>query len=118
VGHRVAADGHGNPHVIGILQNTRQFGDVTITNDHPTHNNLFIAKYGADGDFQWVRQFHNGDFDFSNIVDLEQKGVSLPRTFLATKADGVPPPSRTEIAAAMKLALSSLSPSSASNADM
>jgi hypothetical protein len=79
VGHNVAMDLQANPHVIGIIQNTLEFGATNFVVVYPKeHENIFLAKYNADGEFQWVRQFRNGDGDFSNVVSIESVGVKRP----------------------------------------
>lgn len=87
-GHNVAMDALGNPHVVGLIQGTQVFGTTNVSVIDPKHHgNVFLAKYTAAGDFQWVRQFRNGDFDFSNVVSIEASGAKLPpRLTEATKS--------------------------------
>ena len=70
LGYNVAMDSTGSPHVVGITRGIPMFGGKPIPNESADHDNLFLAKYTDQGEFQWVRQFHTGDFDFSNVLCL------------------------------------------------
>ena len=78
LGINVAVDGYGNPHIVGLIHGTEAFGPTNFVHTEKFNHNVFLARYNPAGDFQWVRQFRRGDFDFSNVVSLEAKGVSLP----------------------------------------
>ena len=68
-GHRVAVDSHGNPHVVGLIERTTAFGSTNfVIVDQSKNLNVFAARFGANGEFHWVRQFKNGDFDFTGFV--------------------------------------------------
>jgi len=69
-GRNVAVDREGNPHVVGTIKGTRDFGTLTITNHDDYFCDLFIAKYNADGGLVSARQFRRGDFDFEHTVSL------------------------------------------------
>jgi hypothetical protein len=56
-GQAVAVDVHGNAYVSGVFFNAARFGsgETGETSFGPTRtDNLFIAKYGADGDLAWA----------------------------------------------------------------
>jgi hypothetical protein len=56
-GQAVAVDVHGNAYVSGVFFNAARFGsgEAGETSFGPTRtDNLFVAKYGADGDLAWA----------------------------------------------------------------
>jgi hypothetical protein len=70
-GHGVAADPDGNVFVSGRFSGMSTFGDTTISVNRIF--NSFIAKYDADGNFQWVRKAGGRD-DFSYDIDADGLG--------------------------------------------
>ena len=75
IGWNVAVDPRGDPHVAGLIHSTLAFGATHVVVANKRYENTFVAKYSATGDFQWVRQFQEGDFDFSNVVGVEIVGI-------------------------------------------
>ena len=53
----VVVDGTGNAYVAGLYQNTVDFGNghIAISNAPNGKNNIFLAKFTADGTTQWLR---------------------------------------------------------------
>ena len=85
-GIRVAVDSQWNPHVVGLIQGTTTFGTTNYVVVHPTrYQNMFTARYGAGGEFHWVRQFNPNEFDFTGFVPavLAPRVPTAPATVLA-----------------------------------
>lgn len=74
-GYNVAVNRAGEPHVVGIARGDLLFGGRAIPIESLRDTNMFLVKYSAKGEFQWVRQFRRGDFDFSNVVCNELRGA-------------------------------------------
>jgi hypothetical protein len=66
---QVAVDSWGNSYVAGFFASPGFFGNVVITNSGAT--NRFLAKYGPEGDFNWVQQFGAG---FLNAIATDAAG--------------------------------------------
>lgn len=60
-GYGIATDGSGNSIVTGFFSGTASFGDTTLTCEG--WYDTFIAKYDANGQFQWVVQVSGTDVD-------------------------------------------------------
>jgi hypothetical protein len=92
IGWTVAVDSRGDPYVAGLIFGTSAFGSTNVVIANKRHPNSFVAKYNAGGDFQWVRQLQDGDFDFSNVVGVEMVGVKqagvLPQAWLRQRLRG------------------------------
>jgi hypothetical protein len=54
-GSGVAVDQSGNVYVAGVLQNTLNFGGISLTNAATSYN-AFLVKYNSSGAIQWARQ--------------------------------------------------------------
>ncbi len=53
-GYGISTDNFGNFYVTGYFQGTATFDSTSITSSG--NNDIFIAKYNTNGDFQWVKQ--------------------------------------------------------------
>ena len=49
-------DSQGNSYVTGLFDGTNNFGGVTLTNNNPGGQDIFVAKYNSIGAFQWAQQ--------------------------------------------------------------
>lgn len=66
-------DNAGNLYVVGLYQSTVDFGaGIVVTSNAPAgYNNIFVAKFAADGTTQWVRTWggKSGGEGYSVAVD-------------------------------------------------
>jgi len=54
-GTGISIDQNGNCYVAGSFDGaTASVGTSTLTNNHPGYDNIYTAKYDADGNFQWA----------------------------------------------------------------
>jgi hypothetical protein len=69
----VALDGAGNVYVVGLYQNTVNFGGgiVYTSNAASGANNIFVAKFNGNGTTQWARTWGgtSGGEGYSVVVD-------------------------------------------------
>ena len=61
-GYGVTADAAGNVYITGAFSNTITFGSVTLTS---SNSDVFIVKYGPNGNFQWARASSNSGTSMS-----------------------------------------------------
>ncbi|MBI5774789.1 MAG: hypothetical protein HZA89_13725 [Verrucomicrobia bacterium] len=79
-GWQVSVDNKGNPHLVGVFDGINgpwQYGDITVFQKTPAAGHYFHAKYDPDGKLLWVRQFLLDDFQFNNVLSVEDNGVNL-----------------------------------------
>src|SRR5687767_14128560 len=56
--YRLAADREGIVFVMGSFRGILPLGDSTFDSNSPSkHDDIFLAKYNADGQILWARQF-------------------------------------------------------------
>ena len=74
----VDADNNGNSVMVGSFTNTIDFdpgsgvANKTSVSSNSTFENAYIAKYDANGNFQWVNQIENRSV--ANAVDVDKNG--------------------------------------------
>ncbi|MGQ0827602.1 MAG: SBBP repeat-containing protein [Bacteroidota bacterium] len=68
----VAADNFGNVYICGYFKGTADFGGTTITESG--NRDIFIAKYGVNGTFQWVRQAGSSQRDEAKTIKCDAAG--------------------------------------------
>ncbi|MES2139699.1 MAG: T9SS type A sorting domain-containing protein [Bacteroidota bacterium] len=56
--HSLAVDGEGNSYLAGEFEKTAMFGSVALTSRGG--NDIFVAKYNTNGDFQWTKSIGGG----------------------------------------------------------
>lgn len=80
LGARIGLDPSGNIHVSGVNMSERIFAGISYPLESRYLSNSFVAVFNPKGEFQSVRQFRRGDFDFSNTicVDLAKRNVPGP----------------------------------------
>jgi hypothetical protein len=87
LGAGIATDDSGHSLVIGIFNLTATFGDTTLTS--VGGNDIFIAKYDANGNLLWVQQAGGPDSDFGSDITIDDSGNCLiTGSFLATATFG------------------------------
>ena len=67
-GHGVAVDSSENVYIIGLGEGSRD------ENLHGGLRNIFLTKYDADGNKQWIRQIGHGTNDETFIIAVDQCG--------------------------------------------
>ena len=98
-GFNIACDPEGNPHVVGLIEDTRMFGTITVTQETKAYDNVYLAKYNPEAELQWVRQFRRGDCNFGNAVSLAGAKLLGPKDSSVMRTDRA-----ALIAAAIKVA--------------
>lgn len=75
VGREVCADKWGNVFTTGDFSGEVHFGDQTLI-DYGGNgtSDIYVTKYNADGDFQWVKQAGSGDEDMYENIALNELG--------------------------------------------
>ncbi|NBB20587.1 hypothetical protein GVN20_14570 [Runella sp. CRIBMP] len=70
-GNSIALDAAGNAYITGHFQGTATFGTTTVTSTPLPFDDILIAKYTTDGNFQWVKSAGgtSGDFGFDIAAD-------------------------------------------------
>ncbi len=71
LGNSIAVDAAGNAYITGYFQGTATFGTTTVTSTPLPFDDILIAKYTTDGNFQWVKSAggSGGDFGFDIAAD-------------------------------------------------
>jgi hypothetical protein len=67
-GHGVAVDSSENVYIIGLGEGGRN------ENLHGGLRNIFLTKYDAEGNKQWIRQIGHGTNDETFIIAVDQSG--------------------------------------------
>lgn len=72
-GYAIATDPAGNCYVTGHYQSPQcRFGDTTITNTGDY--DLFVAKYNADGELQWIKSGGGDGYDYGHGIAADGFG--------------------------------------------
>ena len=71
-GTDISIDASGNCYVTGHFQGTATFGTTQITSSG--NEDIFIAKYDTDGNFQWVRKAGGVDDDKGQRIAIDNLG--------------------------------------------
>ncbi len=74
VGRGIAVDGSGNPYITGYFEGSAIFGSTTLTSSGSY--DVFIAKYDANGNFQWANRAGSSGDDFGRNVSVDDNGNS------------------------------------------
>ncbi len=74
-GRAVTVDAEGNVYVTGAFFNKAFFGDFN-SDSLVSYGNFdaYLAKYDADGNYQWVRHLHTANQDVGNSIDIDSQG--------------------------------------------
>jgi len=72
-GSAVAADNLGNVFVAGSFEGTANFGSTPLTS--AGSDDIFIAKYNANYDLVWVKQFGGAGSDNVRSITIDANGV-------------------------------------------
>ena len=73
-GRGISIDAAGNSYITGIFKETATFGAFTLTSID--YFDVFVAKLGTDGNWQWAEQVGGPGADFSNGISLDADGNS------------------------------------------
>jgi len=71
-GRGIAVDGSGNAAVTGLFSGSGSFGGVTLASQGQT--DMFVVKYGGDGNVQWGERGGGNDVDEGNGVAIDGSG--------------------------------------------
>jgi|GEM_PF-1304495 len=71
-GRGIAVDGSGNAAVTGLFSGSGSFGGVTLASQGQT--DMFVVKYGGDGNVQWGERGGGNDVDEGNGVAVDGSG--------------------------------------------
>lgn len=85
VGNGVAINGAGDVVVTGFFQGSTDFGAGTVTS--AGQNDIFIAKYHADGAYQWSGRFGGTGVDWGIGVALSGAGDALATGYFQGSVD-------------------------------
>ena len=72
IGFGISADNSGNCYVTGYFTGTATFGTTQITSYGG--DDIFIAKYDANGNFQWVQKVGGIDSDYGYDISTDNEG--------------------------------------------
>jgi hypothetical protein len=75
-GHGIAVDGSGNSYVTGYFTGTASFNGFTLTASGGKGNDIFVAKYDADGVCKWVKQAGGISADAGYGIAVDGSGNS------------------------------------------
>lgn len=76
-GRSIAVDGSGNVFVTGTFQWSMTIGNTILESDdhsNGSHNDVFLAKYGPDGNFLWAVNAEGSVADISESVTADNQG--------------------------------------------
>lgn len=71
----IDVDASGNSYLIGVFNGTATFDSVELTSPG-SFGDLFLAKYGPNGDVLWVEAPIGGGGDSGNAIDVDAAGNS------------------------------------------
>jgi hypothetical protein len=75
LGNSVAVDASGNPYVAGYFSSpTLTFGSYTLTNANAGINDLFLAKYDANGNVLWAKSIGGPSDDEATAAAVDASG--------------------------------------------
>ncbi|MHC1737744.1 MAG: SBBP repeat-containing protein [Ignavibacteriaceae bacterium] len=73
-GRDISTDNFGNSSVTGLFSGTATFGTTQITSNGD--GDIFIAKYDANGNFQWVQQAGGTSINIGQGINIDNFGNS------------------------------------------
>nr|MBA3705236.1 hypothetical protein [Bacteroidota bacterium] len=72
LGYAVAADDAGNAYISGKYEKDASFGNARVT--CAGNHDIYLAKYGPDGSFKWVRTAGGVSGDYAHAMDCDGAG--------------------------------------------
>ncbi len=72
LGYGVATDGAGNVYIAGKYEKNAYFGGTYVTCEG--NHDIYIAKYGPDGSFKWVRTAGGISGDYAHAIACDAAG--------------------------------------------
>ena len=73
-GNSIAIDSSGNSYITGYFQGTASFGKTTLTSGGD--DDIFVAKLGSDGTWQWAKQAGGTSDDRGQSIATDSSGNS------------------------------------------
>jgi hypothetical protein len=99
IGNGIAVDGSGNVLVTGPFQGANiDFDPSTSTNTLSSNggNDIFVAKYNSNGQYQWAFNIGGGGIDISNAIAVDGSGnVLVTGQFIGPNIDFNPSATNT-----------------------
>ncbi|MCK9425812.1 MAG: SBBP repeat-containing protein [Ignavibacteriaceae bacterium] len=71
-GKAVVCDANGNIYVTGMFADTASFGNITLIGNGS--NDIFVAKYNAQGQIQWAKSAGGPKADVGYAIDVDING--------------------------------------------
>lgn len=68
----ITTDELGNVYITGTLENTAQFDTISVVGDNL--GDVFVAKYNANGEVQWVKVWGGVDWDWGDEIVCDRAG--------------------------------------------
>ncbi len=96
----MAIDEKGNSYVSGYFQNTVDFDPDTgvfMLTSIPSGDDIFLAKYDADGKFKWANRFGNSSNDQGISVKVDHAGNILLAAIFQSTSDFDPGPNVSNV---------------------
>jgi len=74
VANSISTDAGGNIYVTGVFGHAIVFGSITLINPNGVNQDIFIAKYDANGNVLWAKSAGGTDVDFGNSISADASG--------------------------------------------
>lgn len=84
LGRAIAVDAQGNSYLTGGFRYESDFGDDTFPNNE--FNDIFVAKYGPNGEFRWATQLGGDDDDVGTSIGVDAQGGCYVTGYFADAA--------------------------------
>lgn len=73
-GNSIAAADSGNTYVTGAFLGEAAFADDTLTSNTPTFEDIFLAKYDANGQLVWANRAGGASYDYGRGIAVDAAG--------------------------------------------
>jgi len=84
-GSGISFDSYGNAYVIGLFQDSVDFGSTTLTNSGGF--DVFVAKLDSAGTWEWAKSAGGSSSDLGNGIAVDWGGNSYITGYFGTSAD-------------------------------
>ncbi len=86
IGHSVCVDNLGNAYTVGSFNSTTVFGTISLTSSGS--NDVFVAKYDANGNVDWAIKGGGSTYDQGYGVSIDNNGsLILAGTYVSNPAN-------------------------------